>query len=88
MKKWKIMRIIAIVIMVACILICLLGISSVAFRNDIRYPMDFLGVSVWNKTEHIKMLLGLDLYILGVPFLIGILLFIWCFIRISRLNKD
>ena len=84
MRKWKILRTIAVVIMAACVLCCIGGISIVAFRGDIHYPMDFGGVSVWNKTEHIKMLLGIYLYILGIPFFAGFILYIVSFLRIRH----
>ena len=84
MRKWKILRMIAIVIMVACVLFCIGGISIVAFRGDIHYPMDFWGVSVWNKTEHIKILLGIYRYILGIPFFTGFILFIVSFLRMRH----
>ena len=88
MKKWKVLKIIGITIMIICVVLCSIGPVSILLSDNVYFPMDFLGVTLWSKAECIKVLLGLYLYLFGIPFLIGLITFVLSCLKIKNLKKN
>ncbi len=72
-KKWKIVKIITLSILILFI-IYILFIGLKCRFAKVKYPYPALGIEVFNWKDAFLLELNLRLYILGIPMLIDIIL--------------
>lgn len=86
MKKWKIIRLVTLVILVCfIILVGYMMISSLLAGN---FYSDFWGVTVFYWYERFMMAMALYLYFLWLPLLLDLILFIISLVKIKRYYKN
>lgn len=87
MKKWKVIKIISIVLISICVFFTLFGPIRVLLSTDIHFPTDFWGVTVHTKADYAIMTLGLTVYVFGLPLLAGMVLFIVSVFKLRKYKK-
>ena len=86
MKKWKIIRTITLIILICFIIFagCLL-INAFLKGN---FYSDVFGVTIFYWYKHFFVAMGLYLYILGIPLLVDLIIFIISTIKIKNIIKN
>ena len=85
MKKWKVIRIITLIILICFIIFA--GYIIIGNLLEGNYYNDILGCTTFYWYERAWMLMMLYLDILGIPLLIDVAIFILSVLKIKKLSK-
>ena len=85
-KKWKIIRIITLIILICLIIFA--GYIIISNLLEGNYYSDILGCTTFHWYKRAFVLIMLYLYILGIPLLIDLAIFIFSVLKNKEIIKE